>query len=127
MTKYQQSLSEKSGGRVGQDPGKRLSGGGNTGWIEQIVWECCGNLGGIDPKPFTLRELMNMAETSLVENWDHTAFIGALIFNVNRDPKKTKAINPMEFNPYRKKKNKKIQLSKEESKDLLKKIFFSKK
>ena len=40
-----------------------------------------------------------MAEGRSKDAWQHTSAILALIANVNRDPKKTKAYKPSEFNP----------------------------
>ena len=40
-----------------------------------------------------------MAEGRSKDTWQHTSAILALIANVNRDPKKTKAYKPSDFNP----------------------------
>ena len=40
-----------------------------------------------------------MAEGRTKDNWQHTSSILALVANVNRDPKKTKAFKPSDFNP----------------------------
>ncbi|HPC65344.1 MAG TPA: hypothetical protein P5175_06225 [Anaerohalosphaeraceae bacterium] len=48
----------------------------------------------------TLRELLWMAEGHHRDAWQHTASVMALIANVNRDPKKTRAFKPSDFNPY---------------------------
>ena len=55
---------------------------------------------GIDPGPLTLRELLLMAEARSEHNWAHTSALLALIANVNRDPKKSKAYKPADFNPF---------------------------
>ncbi len=34
------------------------------------------------------------------ERWEHTAFLAAMLANVNRDPKKTKPFKPDDFNPF---------------------------
>lgn len=47
----------------------------------------------------TLRQLFWMAEGRVKDNWQHTSAILALVANVNRDPKKTKAFKPSDFNP----------------------------
>jgi hypothetical protein len=47
-----------------------------------------------------LRELLVMAEARGKDNWNHTSSLMALLFNVNRDPKKQKAVLPETFNPY---------------------------
>ena len=41
-----------------------------------------------------------MAEARSRDNWAHTSVVLALIANVNRDPKKTRAYKPSDFNPY---------------------------
>ena len=41
-----------------------------------------------------------MAEGHHRDAWQHTASIMALMANVNRDPKKTRAFKPSDFNPY---------------------------
>jgi len=64
-----------------------------------LIYELAGIV-GINPDPFTLRELLWMAEGKGRENWNHTASILALIFNVNRDSKKHHAARPSDFNPY---------------------------
>jgi hypothetical protein len=33
-------------------------------------------------------------------DWNHTALLACLLFNANRDPKKTAAATPATFNPY---------------------------
>jgi len=47
----------------------------------------------------TLRELTGMAEAKVREQWSHTSMLLALTANVNRDPKKTRAFSPTDFNP----------------------------
>lgn len=41
-----------------------------------------------------------MAEARAKEKWQHTSGILCLIANVNRDPKKTRAFKPSDFNPF---------------------------
>ncbi len=41
-----------------------------------------------------------MAEARGRDAWQHTSCILALIANVNRDPKKTRAFRPDDFNPF---------------------------
>lgn len=41
-----------------------------------------------------------MAEGRARENWTHTSHLLALVANVNRDPKKSRAFQPADFNPY---------------------------
>ena len=44
---------------------------------------------------------MWMAEAKGRDAWAHTSTVLALIANVNRDPKKTPAFQPADFDPYR--------------------------
>jgi hypothetical protein len=57
----------------------------------------------VNPDPLTLRELLAMAEAKSRDNWNHTSAILALIINVNRDPKKQRAVKPKELNPHERK------------------------
>ncbi len=41
-----------------------------------------------------------MAEARGRDNWAHTSAALALVANVNRDPKKTRAYKPSDFDPY---------------------------
>jgi hypothetical protein len=41
-----------------------------------------------------------MAEGKGIEAWGHTAAILALLANIHRDPKKSRAFSPADFNPY---------------------------
>ncbi len=41
-----------------------------------------------------------MAEGRGQEHWQHTSVILAMLANVNRDPKKTRAFKPADFDPY---------------------------
>ncbi len=66
-----------------------------------------------------------MAEAKSKDNWNHTAATLAMIFNVNRDPKKQKAITPSELNPHEKKKKSGIPLTTDNLK-ILKKVFVEK-
>ena len=40
-----------------------------------------------------------MAEARRREDWSHTSAVMALVANVNRDPKKTRAFKPSDFDP----------------------------
>lgn len=42
-----------------------------------------------------------MAEARGRDNWAHTSSVLAMLANVNRDPKKTPAFQPADFDPYR--------------------------
>jgi len=41
-----------------------------------------------------------MAEGKCREAWAHTAAVLSLTANIHRDPKRTKAFKPSDFNPY---------------------------
>ena len=44
-----------------------------------------------------------MAEGKSQDSWQHTSAILCLIANANRDPKKTRAFKPSDFNPFSRK------------------------
>jgi len=54
---------------------------------------------GIDPGPYTLRQLVWMAEGLDQQQWRHTSSLCAILANVNR-PSKRRAYKPDDFNPY---------------------------
>jgi hypothetical protein len=41
-----------------------------------------------------------MAEASSAARWAHTSAVLALLANLHRDPKKTRAFQPADFNPH---------------------------
>ena len=41
-----------------------------------------------------------MAEARMRDEWSRTSSLMALIANVNRDPKKTRALKPRDFDPF---------------------------
>ena len=47
-----------------------------------------------------MRQLLWMAEGLGRERWAHTSALMALVANVNRDPKKGRALRPSDFDPY---------------------------
>ena len=53
----------------------------------------------MNPGPFTLRQLLWMAEARQRVNWDTAAALLAMTFNVNRDPKKSRPAKPADFHP----------------------------
>jgi hypothetical protein len=55
---------------------------------------------GLNPEPLTLRELLWMAEGRSRENWQHTSMLLTMLFNCNRDPKRSKPAKPSDFNPF---------------------------
>jgi len=59
-------------------------------------------IAGVDPGPLTLRELVLMAEGRVRDEWRRTSVLLALIANTNRDPKKSRALRPADFDPFAK-------------------------
>ena len=56
---------------------------------------------GVDPRPFTLRQLAWMDEGRGMDAWKRTGEIWALLANVHRDPKRApRPFTGMEINPY---------------------------
>lgn len=55
---------------------------------------------GLDPGPYTLRELNWMAAGRLRNAWDHTATLQAQIINVMRSEKQA-PVHPDALNPFR--------------------------
>lgn len=55
----------------------------------------------VDPRPFTLRELLWMAEGSQKAAWSRTSAMMAMHANINRDPKKSRPFKPSDFDPFR--------------------------
>ena len=60
----------------------------------------------MNPDGFTLRELVIMAEERGRFEWNQTSSMIAVVINMMRDPKKSKAVTPDMFNPFAKKRNK---------------------
>jgi hypothetical protein len=44
-----------------------------------------------------------MSESRSRDNWNHTSSLLAMLFNVNRDPRKQQAVSPELFNPFERK------------------------
>jgi len=59
---------------------------------------------GVNPDPFTLRELLIMAEAKQRAAWNHTAQLAAIWANIHRGPK-TPAFDLYDFHPYMEKPN----------------------
>lgn len=57
-------------------------------------------IAGCDPEPRSLRELEIMAKAADIAKWSRTFAVLAQIFNVNRDPKRSEAIDPLKFFPW---------------------------
>ncbi len=53
----------------------------------------------MNPGPFTLRELVAMADGRAREAWNHTSALLAMLANVHRDRKK-RPLQPADFHPY---------------------------
>jgi len=64
-----------------------------------------------------------MAEARGKERWAHTSAIMALVANAHRDPKKTRAFKPSDFNPYHAPKR---VVGKTKDLSILKKVFVEK-
>ena len=77
---------------------------------------------GLNPDPFTLRELIHMVEGKGKFDWAQTSSLMALAVNLMRDPRKGKAVNPNDFNPFAEKPQK-IVLKGAEMLDALKAAF----
>lgn len=52
----------------------------------------------MNPEPFTLRELCDMAEGRQRQAWQHTSMLAAGIYRMSCDPKKPP--KPHHFNPF---------------------------
>ena len=47
-----------------------------------------------------MRQLVWMAEARASQAWDHTSMVLALLYNVNRDPKRSRAMRVEDVHPY---------------------------
>ena len=79
----------------------------------------------MNPGPFTLAELADMAEARLEDEWNHTSALLALLANVNRDPKKHGPYRPEDFHPFRRRSAAGMRITRENI-GLLKQVFLSK-
>ena len=68
--------------------------------IERALLRLAGFL-GIDPRPFTFRQLFIMAEGRRAEEWVWWSEMLALTANCHRDPKASKPITSESIHPYR--------------------------
>lgn len=66
--------------------------------MEMTVWRCAGHI-GIDPRPFTLRQLLVMASAS----WEPAADILKMLYDVHRDQKHSQNLSTRWFNRYTRK------------------------
>jgi len=87
-----------------EEAGQRGNGSTDSGRGELLWREIYRSAGivGVDPGPYTLREILWMRDGREMTEWNRTAWVCALIANVNRDPKKSKAFQPIDFHPMRK-------------------------
>jgi hypothetical protein len=53
----------------------------------------------------TLREVLWAVESRQTDSWSRTAHLLATILNVNRDPKRSKAISPADLMPQRRRRH----------------------
>lgn len=60
-------------------------------------------IAGVQPETYTIRELYWMAKAADVASWNRTWAVIAQLFNVNRDSKKSKAVELDAFFPWRQK------------------------
>lgn len=68
--------------------------------IEKLIWQFAGIV-GVHPGPFTLRQLVMMADGCGRSAWARTSLLAAPLWNQLRDPKKRRdPFTPDDFNPY---------------------------
>lgn len=75
--------------------------GGDAG---KSLWEAIDEFAavlGCDPSGFTLRSLSRMALFRQRADWDRTASLLSALYNLNRDPSRSRPMSPADFNPYR--------------------------
>lgn len=63
-----------------------------------MIWECAGIV-GVDPGPFTLRQLSMMADGRAKLEWGIASSAMALLANCNRSSKGARTFRPEDFNP----------------------------
>lgn len=68
--------------------------------VERLVWRLAGAV-GLDPRPFTLRELDLMADGRSEADWGPVSHVLCVLANKDRDPKRT-PFKPSDFNPHAK-------------------------
>ena len=74
--------------------------------MERTLYQLAGFV-GVDPLPFSLRELFLMAEGKRAETWIYWSSSMSLTANINRDHKKQPTpFYPHDFNPYAPKREK---------------------
>jgi hypothetical protein len=80
---------------------------------------------GINPDPFTLRELAWMYYGRGEFEWGMTAYISSLLININRKPGSA-VVSPLSLNPFVEKPVAYIKLSKTDSMKALQEAFCKK-
>lgn len=55
---------------------------------------------GVDPSPMTLRALLWMAEGRSRSQWSMVGMICAVVGNMFRDPRRSRALKPDDFSPW---------------------------
>lgn len=63
-----------------------------------MIYQLAGIL-KMDPSPFTVRELLIMAEAARRDAWDRLSVLLSLVYNAHRGPK-APYLAPEAFNPY---------------------------
>lgn len=71
-----------------------------------MIFEIAGRL-GVDPGPFTLRELLWMDEARFDAAWDHTAQVCAQLGNIHRANKNSRRFTIADFHPKGKRRKRK--------------------
>lgn len=91
----------------------------------KIAFQYAGIL-GVDPRPFTLRELALMVDGRGLFEWGQVSQILAMICNIYRKPG-TPAVDALKLNPFfnyeEKQRREKVQLNRQESLQVLQKVF----
>ena len=78
---------------------------------------------GVNPDPYTLRQLLWMVEGKGEFEWQMTSSLMALEINMNRKPG-SRAVSPNEFNPFMQRpETQMVKLSAKESMSALKQVF----
>ena len=55
---------------------------------------------GVDPRPFTLRQLLWMTDGAQRERWARASAAMSVLANCHRDPHRGKVFKPADFDPY---------------------------
>ena len=58
----------------------------------------------MDPRPFTLRQLLWMTDGAQRERWARASATMSVLANCHRDPHRSKVFKPADFDPYAKQK-----------------------